>query len=271
MWASTLNLNFDPDEEMLGSLSYHYNPKTQKVERRKYVNWVNDVVERHTGSNVQHVRLSFDLDYKFSSHIDKWIQFAMKKGVQVLELDFLDRGTLFRGSGTCYAFSHEVLGVKTGSASRPVCCDNPTLHPNIYISFKTLRVLHFKAVAVNGGVLEYFLSNCPLLEQLSVFNSPNLAKLRVCGPSIALKYLAIEACKALKSIEICDVSLVSFIYSGRKPTLLLQNIPSLVEVSVFQHASSCYFNEILSDVFTQLPCCLSQLEIIKAIPSRVSI
>ncbi|KAK9939993.1 hypothetical protein M0R45_016671 [Rubus argutus] len=268
-WASTLNLNFDPDEEMLGSLSYQSNPKIQEVERRKYVNWVNDVVERHRGSNVQHVRFSFDLDYKFSSHIDKWIQFAMKKGVQVLELDFLYNGVLFRGSGNCYAFPHEVLGVKTGSASRPVCCDVPTLHPNMYSSFKTLRVLHFKAVAVDGGVLECILSNCPLLEQLSVFNSPNLAKLRVCGPSIALKYLVIEACDAIKHIEICDASLVSFIYSGHKPTLLLLNVPFLVEVSVFQHASSCYFNEILSDVFTQLPCCLSQLEIIKAIPSRV--
>ncbi|XP_021821591.1 uncharacterized protein LOC110763143 [Prunus avium] len=91
-------------------------------------------------------------------------------------------------------------------------------------------------------------------------------RVRVVGPSIALKYLTIKWCK-LESIEIRDVKLVSFIYEGKATNLLLNNVPFLVEVSVSERLVRIFSDEVhvyrksIELPFTQLSCCLSQLEI----------
>ncbi|KAI5315663.1 hypothetical protein L3X38_044839 [Prunus dulcis] len=131
----------------------------------------------------------------------------------------------------------------------------PNLHSCGYdIGFKFLKVLHFRSVDVTDDVLEYFLSNCPGLERLAVHRTKSLVNVRVGGSSVALKYLVGEHCLHLKSIEICDANLVSFIYKGQEINLVLSNVPFLVEVSISADPTS------IDLPFTQLSCCLPQLE-----------
>ncbi|VVA32351.1 PREDICTED: F-box/LRR-repeat [Prunus dulcis] len=255
--ASTMTLKFDAEKTLCSLIDLNREEREQKI--RRYVAWVNSVVEQHTWPNIEQFRIAFDLDNSFSSSINKWIQFALKKRVQILELDFSENGIHHRQK-SCYNFPHELLGLNRGSTSTAVCCEIPSLNPCVYLGLKSIRVLHFNFVDVAEEVLECFLSNCPVLEQLSVFHSPNLVNLRVVRPSIALKYLVIRQCNSLESIEICDANLVSLSYVGNEISLLLRNVPLLVEVSI---SEDCICNNFIEVAFTQLSCCLSQLEILK--------
>ncbi|TQD92204.1 hypothetical protein C1H46_022174 [Malus baccata] len=272
VWASTVTLDFDPKHE----LGEHYcrllrvEPEQKDLLRQRYVDWVNTVVEQHRGPVIEQFRAYFDIDGHFTSSIDKWIQFAMNKRVQILELVFCNE--LRSNYKDVYPFPVQLLGLQNDSTLKlnPTHSDISSLHSSGYnVGFKFLRVLYFKYVDVSGKVLEYLLSNCPVLERLKVESSNNkLVNLRVVGSSMALKYLDIQFCFALRSIEIRDANLVSFMYvGGRHINLLLSNVPLLVEVCVnerikpFLFEGRIYYRSIQLP-FTQLSCCLSQLEVL---------
>ncbi|KAM1342937.1 hypothetical protein ACFX2F_007192 [Malus domestica] len=171
---------------------------------------------------------------KGAASTNKWIQFAMNKRVQVLELVFHIES--YNRWGDLYTFPHKLLGLENGSTLKleHMRSDIPSLRSCGYnTGFKLLRVLHFQLVDVTGEVLEYFLSNCPVLERLTVHSAfTNLVNLRVIGPSVALKYLDIKFCPYLQSIEICDANLLSLDYEGSAINMLVSNVPLLVEVSI---------------------------------------
>ncbi|PRQ55965.1 putative F-box domain, FBD domain, leucine-rich repeat domain, L domain-containing protein [Rosa chinensis] len=239
LWTSTSTLTFDSD------IMLYFDPtKSFKSETSKYINWVDSVMEQHRVPNIEHLKISFDLDESRAVCINKWIQIALKKRVQILELDLLEWGCFFQQDRQCYKLPRRLL------------------HSNRdYIG--SLKVLDFKSVAVDGKILEYLLSSCPLLERLSVYDSQKLVKLRVVGLSIALKYLSIERCYKIKSIEICDApKLVSLIYHGESGgenlnSFLIRNVPLLVEVSILAEWMESFFKAG----------CLSQLEILRLYPS----
>ncbi|XP_061997450.1 putative F-box/LRR-repeat protein At5g38386 [Rosa rugosa] len=236
MWASTKNLNFDADETVR-RYYWEYNQELKDQESSKYVDWVNHVVEQHREQeDLEQFRVCFlGLDNRFTSSIDKWIQFAMKKRVQVLVLDFVTR---------LYDAKHYTFSNYLETSSE-------------HFSFESLKVLHLECVNVTGDVLECMLRNCPFLEQVSVYYANNLVELSVVDPSIALKYLEIRYCGDIKRIQIRDANLVSLSYSGRPIELDLSNVPLLIEVSI------CYdgfTDESMRLAFTHLSCCINQLQ-----------
>ncbi|CAL9021194.1 unnamed protein product [Prunus brigantina] len=250
VWASTLTLDFDPEKTLFG---FTYLSRTlQDKKRRRYVNWINRVVEQHNGPNIESFRACFDLDCRFTSSIDKWIEFALKKRVQVFVLDFVK---IYGFNKDAYAFPRKLLGLEKEFAS------------NHYVGFNSLEVVYFENVDVTGEIIEYFLSHCPVLERLSVSFAKSLVNLRVVGPSVELKYLVLHYCFSLKSVEICDTKLVSFIHIGFAIDLRLSNVPSLVEVAIsgcdtdINHL--CASTDFMRLAFTQLSCCLYQLETFK--------
>ncbi|CAN6720300.1 unnamed protein product [Malus baccata var. baccata] len=166
VWASTMNLVFDSGFNANPCLRLHtFSPKQRKKQARSYVDWVNS-------------RACFELDDIFTSSIDECIEFAMNKRVEILELDFFFHTALGLGQVCTSKLEH----------SHP---ENPSRYS---IGFESLKVFQ--------EMLEYLISNCPVLERLSVsYTTNNL-------------YLAIESCLELKSIEIHDVNLVSFYYRG---------------------------------------------------------
>ncbi|KAL6280187.1 hypothetical protein ACE6H2_017068 [Prunus campanulata] len=248
VWASsTLTLDFDPEETLIG---FKYHSRTlQNKKSHRYVNWVNSVVEQHSGPNIKLFRACFDLDRRFTSSIDKWIEFALKRRVQVLVLDFVKEYGVNKDS---YMFPRKLLGLEAGFASRHC------------LGLKSLKVLSFHFVDVTGEILEHFLSVCPFLERLSVSFAEKLVNLRVVGSSITLKYLELNDCYDLKRVEISDTNLVSFIHTGIAIDLRLSNVPSLVEVAITSQnndiARLCASTAFMRLAFTQLACCLYQLE-----------
>ncbi|XP_008227423.1 PREDICTED: F-box/FBD/LRR-repeat protein At5g22700-like isoform X2 [Prunus mume] len=272
VWTSTTTLNFDAKFEVHENLwrFFQMKPELKDLETRRYIDWVNTVVEQHRGPAIERFRVCSSINSRFTSSIDKWIHYAMSRRVQILELVF--RFDFVTPYTELYQFPHKILGLKNDSTSRlkHMHSDIPSLHSRGYnVGFKFLKVLHFQYVDVTGEVLEYFLSTCQVLERLTVNSAMNLVKLRVVGPLIALKYLDIQWCGVLESIEIHDATnLVSFIYQGHAIKLLLSNVPLLVEVSISEDLVASFYNEghfyfkSIELPFSQLSSCLSQLAVL---------
>ncbi|XP_027153675.1 uncharacterized protein LOC113753659 isoform X2 [Coffea eugenioides] len=183
--------------------------------------------------------------------IDEWLQHAFARRVQRLELDlFPDDGP--PSSRESYTFHYELFCLSSGK-SQPGYSE---IHHHAQIGFKSLGALSLKSLNVTGGVLEFFLINCPFLERLVVEASSVLINLRVCGPSIALKYLEVCCCLKLQSIIVSDTNLVSLTTTAAHH-LVLQNVPMLVNVWVSGDSLN-----LVRDVTSWLSCCLSKLEVL---------
>ncbi|XP_068343000.1 uncharacterized protein [Pyrus communis] len=74
------------------------------------------------------------------------------------------------------------------------------------------------------------------------------------------QYLEIKYCLDLSFIEISGANIVSFIYCGQIIDLSFNNVPLLVEVSVYKWGT---FAEFIRLAFSQLSCRLSHLETLK--------
>ncbi|XP_027153677.1 uncharacterized protein LOC113753659 isoform X4 [Coffea eugenioides] len=156
-----------------------------KKEKRKYVEWVDKVLlQSNKCLGLDYLRVAYYLDNFYADEIDEWLQHAFARRVQRLELDlFPDDGP--PSSRESYTFHYELFCLSSGK-SQPGYSE---IHHHAQIGFKSLGALSLKSLNVTGGVLEFFLINCPFLERLVVEASSVLINLRVCGPSIALKYL----------------------------------------------------------------------------------
>ena len=253
VWTSIPVLNFDAND--ISRHCYRV-PLGDHV----YKKWVSGVLKQHRGpkaSNVDEFRVCYDLDKASSSHIDRWIKFALSNRVHTVELSLsnpfslslLNSFTLhFPDKG--YILRHRVLGLSAlGSPLKN--------SSNMFVGFKSLKNLSLKAVKVDDKAIEYFLSNCPLLERLSLHLNSALRNLKIVKPSLLLRYLEVVRCWRVKTVEIYDTNLVSFTYVGKMPkTMLLKNAPKLVEVSINPNVSMFYARAM----FLQLSCCFSQLE-----------
>ncbi|CAL8166874.1 unnamed protein product [Prunus armeniaca] len=237
IWASTDTLDFDSKLDVGNNIRCFrlLTSELRHKKSRRYVDWVSRVMEQHKGPKMKRFRACFYLDRRFTTSIDRWIQIAMTKGVEILELEFfLGDGFIDKGH---YAFPYKVLGLE----KVPNCFGH-----NI-IGFKSLKVVNFKHVDVAGEILEYLLSNCPGLEQLTVYASSNFGKSKSCWFIIGC-------------IEIREAAnLVSFIYHGGSVRLLLSDVPLLTEVSIEEVDWGVDSKRV---VLPQLSCCLSQLEIL---------
>ncbi|KAM5572450.1 F-box/LRR-repeat protein [Rosa sericea] len=264
VWASLMTLNFDTKKRLSTLKGLKPKERDQGLIKR-YAKWVDSVVEQHRAPRIDQFRVSFYLDKSFSSSIDKWVEFALKKGVQMLELNLLEY-VYYCKIKPGYPFPQQLLGLNREgeeSAWKHLCRGGPSHQPCVCVGLKSLRVLTLECVDISGDVLEYFLRSCPVLERVSVYGSSTLVYLRVVGPSIALKHLVIQRCSNVVGIEIVDADVVSFTYDGGEGIhLRLENVPHLVEVSIYEHRE--YYSFLSIDVlFASLSSCVSQLEILK--------
>ncbi|KAI5330332.1 hypothetical protein L3X38_029730 [Prunus dulcis] len=248
VWTSCLALDFDFEKNMK-PLTHRSHYQDQDFEDKQcqcqYVNWVDGVVERHIGPNVEKFRVCFPLNLSFGLFIDKWVKFAIKKRVEVLVLDFSAHShrSIYLGNGLC-----DVLTQAFG-----------------YSEYPALKHLYLKSVGVTTRDIEFVLSSFPCLEQLEVSNCPNLMSLIVSSLfGLNLKHLAVEAWQdGLVNIRISEANLVSFSYSGYPIELELSNVPLLVEVSISER-DGAVTDDHRALIFTQqLSGCLSQLRTLR--------
>ena len=152
--------------------------KVVTTERAKYVNWVNQVLNFYHGQNIDEFRVCFDLDTNYACIVDKWINFAIERGVQRLFLDLRKYNESYQGP-KCFTLTSSLLSG---------------------LGFKTLTSLSLQSVELTEDVLAHILSNCPLIEEISL-TSPSLVNVIIEGPH-KLMYLELSYCLKLRNIEI---------------------------------------------------------------------
>ncbi|XP_012857066.1 PREDICTED: F-box/LRR-repeat protein At3g26922-like [Erythranthe guttata] len=172
--------------------------------------------------------------------VTQWLEYASAKKVPILELNFspkFDESLSYPGL-TC-AFPHEFLA------------------RSISVDFKPLKALTLEYIDVDGGAIEFFLRNCPLLEELIVHESKELSIVEVCGSSLVLKRLEICYCRNLKLVRVSAPNLVSLTVQSLEE-LLIENVPMLVELSL-----PWGFGEISGEnLCNAISCCNLQLEVL---------
>ncbi|XP_059657389.1 F-box/LRR-repeat protein At3g03360-like [Cornus florida] len=173
MWTYVTRMNFDASSIIDGIL---LGDKEVEAERPLYLSWVNQVLKSHNAPTIDEFRVQFDLDETCRFDIDNWINFAMEKRVRSLKLDLKELTEYDREVGENYKFSHtnHLHSLSIGFTN----CNSLT---NLVLSH----------VDVSGRVLEYILTTCPSLEQLSVQESESLVNLKVPDLSLKLKHLEI--------------------------------------------------------------------------------
>ncbi|XP_012842164.1 PREDICTED: F-box/LRR-repeat protein At3g26922-like [Erythranthe guttata] len=236
LWKHIYRLNFDPHVSLQKGTQQGF--ESCKEKRKKYVKWVNSVIKKHKAAILKDFIIRLRLSRKFQKDVNRWINFAIVRHVQRLELD-----------------------LTTGDSSRYNCSlpqELLTKNTSSEIDFKPLKVLCLKSVDVTEEDIKFFQSKCPMLEELVVDRSLKLLNVEVCGgPFLVLKHLELTRCYNLKSVKVCAPNLTSLTLQ-KVECLLLENVPRLVEVSVCRAYSKVSTTVALS----AFACCDFQLEIL---------
>lgn len=251
LWTYIYRLDFNATKPLT---EVALNRKLRKRHMNKYIRWVNRTLQMCKVQRLDQFRVCFDLDNFAQHEIDRWLEFAVARKVQRLELDLSKAGELPQPFTDRYNFPAQHIGLNDYAAQ-------PRLNyvhklPPLLRNFMSLKVLLFKSVNVTGEVLEFFLYNCPSLEEMSVQQSVTLLNLEVVGPSLKLKHLRIFYCNKLESLKICDTNLVTLVTSSAHKLLLL-NVPMLIKVGIKGRPP-----HILDEVLPTVSCVLSQLEVL---------
>ncbi|CAH9091756.1 unnamed protein product [Cuscuta epithymum] len=251
MWKNTSHLNF-VDDSALDKIGK--DQRQRNMERSKYVRWVNSVLKSllHKGGlTLEDFRICFDVGKSSSEAISQWLKFAFERQVEKLELDLLEFGHHMSLPGNVYVFPDKFLFQN----SCVLHCPHPPTTCTTLFNFKSLRSLSFKNVQVSGEAIEFFLHNCPFLEQLILHDIEKLSKLEVCGSCLVLKHLELCCIYDFISLEVSAPNLIS-LSVGTTNGLVLKNVPMLVDLHI-----RCAKVEIPLLV-PALCCCVSQLEIL---------
>lgn len=244
--SPSLSLDFDADSALV-KMKQHVrtllSPSERGIyinrERRKYIKWVNGIIRSCKADTLKEFRVCFDFDnLLFSKSITRWVEFALARHVQKLVLDFSPKPD-YGYSPTHYAFPENLLSSSSID------------------DFKSLKQVCFKCVNVTGEAIEFFLANCPLLEELVVVSTAKILNLQVCGPSLALKHLEMGYCFYLKSVRISAPNLTS-LSVHKVEQLFLENVPKLVEIS----ANCMYRDDSVNNLRAALSWRIFQLEIL---------
>ncbi|BFG28601.1 hypothetical protein CerSpe_148750 [Prunus speciosa] len=74
LWAFTMTLNFDAVNFEVGNTFGRFGElkrESRDQQSFRYIDWVNRVLEQHSGQNIERFRAHIFLDYRFKSSIDK--------------------------------------------------------------------------------------------------------------------------------------------------------------------------------------------------------
>ncbi|KAL3512789.1 hypothetical protein ACH5RR_025506 [Cinchona calisaya] len=229
LWRYISHLNF----ECSGSISRidQFNILLA-AERRNFVNWVNHVCTSIRVEKIKEFRVNLCLDHSSTSDVDKWVEFALRKGTESLDLTMLYPPV----SGS----------VHNSYIMSDVFCPTLMNSPSFSSGIMNLKLLTLKNVNVSGELVEHFLVHCPMLQDLTVDGSLLLRNLKVCGASLQLKFLKIVSCYHLTNIEISAPKLVSIQYKGCRYMLRIHNVPSLLDLMIDGQTFLCITHPFIS-------------------------
>ncbi|CAN1778371.1 F-box/LRR-repeat protein 25 [Linum perenne] len=201
------------------------------VEKKTCIQLVSKVLAQHKGPKVNNFRVSLPLTSTSNSDgdIERWVEFAISKGVERLDLNFNPE---FPGMESDQDYE-ECDGYS--SILRWRCFYQSGVLLGLS-NVQYFRSLHLRYVYLTDVIFHHLVSCCHLLENLVLVCCDGLVKAKVTALAssilLPLKHLEIRRCYHVKEVEIYAPNLVSFCYNGGIPDLRMENVSSLKEMDL---------------------------------------
>lgn len=240
IWASHSDLKFD-FVNVLGSRAHRFRntrdfESKRQVQRRKFVNRVDKIMDerRIRGDKINSLAIHFHLGKNFSSHIDHWINSAVLKGVESIDIDLSECTSFRNGGATSNSFEHHQFRASPLEGKhnlRQLRLDSCTFSaPLRYNSLGSLINIELRRVCIDDGLLMDLLSNCLSLKKLSLHLCQDLVNLKFTNSSHQLKFLDIKDCFRLNGIEVSSENLTRLEYTGHPSSFIFKQVPKLTDV-----------------------------------------
>ncbi|XP_045794112.1 uncharacterized protein LOC123888986 [Trifolium pratense] len=187
-----------------------------EVSRDEFVKRVNQFVKNFPGTKIDSFLVSFNLNFEQSNNIDQWLSFAIARGVERIDLLFLGKPFVRHPqSGERYKFAFKLFSESNASTLKHVGLEYCHLvHPTNgdFEPFKHLKSLSLLSVKVDEIFIENLLSNCQLLEELSLVDcafkssTPKIISSSLCHLNVSKCYKVSGSKNAITFIELMLVN-----------------------------------------------------------------
>ncbi|KAL5785751.1 hypothetical protein ACOSQ2_008143 [Xanthoceras sorbifolium] len=241
IWTCHSDLKFD-SLNVLGSTaqlrpSTCINESSRHLERCKFVQRVDQIMhQRCKGLKINSLTVHCQLGKEFSSHIDHWISCAAMREVEIIDLN-LSESCSYMENCACsthlehYKFDCGILAAPGRKSylkhlKLNSCTFSAPLSSNC---LNSLISLELRRVCISDEMLKKLLSNCLVLETLTLHLCQDLVNLDFGGPNLRLKFLRIQDCLRLNKLEISSENIIRLEYTGPLVSFSFKHVPNLVE------------------------------------------
>ena len=173
----------------------------------KFVELVNQVLQLHQSRTIESFKLHCQLGPEHSSQIDKWLQIAVNRTLQNLDINmsfsYEPHSTPNQNCSNIphWIFDGRLLSLKRLSLAH--CCLEV---PPIAICFSSLASLTLASTRLSQDNVNIILSHCPNLQNMSLLGCicPSHLELASQNQFLPLKHLVIVNCEYLTALSIFD-------------------------------------------------------------------
>ncbi|KAL5698892.1 hypothetical protein ACHQM5_029869 [Ranunculus cassubicifolius] len=246
----------DYPKGMLGDVDEKYmykdNTSLLKIERSKFIEWINKMMQLDYLPVLDSFRLRYHLRKKYAGHIDHFLKRAIKMGAQKIDINlsrFYKHDTY--PNTKFYTFPDGLFTEETGIQVKSLWLKSCIFGPFNCNCFASLSDLQLDNVLLDQDRFHSFLLSCPSVENLCLTNCSGLYKFKVSGPHIQLKSLALLDCDGMIEIEIVANYLARFEYRGRRITFRVLKVPRLLRVTFCVLASN--HSPMVESISSEIP------------------
>jgi hypothetical protein len=182
--------------------------------RMKFIHAVSRVLKYHRCIGVQSFEIDFFLDKLYSRYLNEWVKFALASNAKELTIKLQVCNIKKLPSEDPCEFPCHLFSCCGGSSIEFMHIEYCSLSPpSVFFGFKNIKALDLVCVKVNDDDIQHLLSNCSVLERLSIKGCHYLVNLKL-SHLLRLKYMKVDSCHLLKSIDISAIALTTFEYMG---------------------------------------------------------
>ncbi|XP_077242866.1 putative FBD-associated F-box protein At1g61330 [Tasmannia lanceolata] len=186
--------------------------------REDYTKFINHIKSFHSCHKVFSLKLFLHVEDDEHYKVEDWIDFAARKAVEDLDLEFAKRKQRFK-------FPTRLLNnISVTSLKLSFCELNP---PSDLKRLHSLRTLFLYKVRLNEETFQVIFSDCTFLENLTLKNCSMLGRLEIPTSFLKLKILSIVDCLKLVEAVLGAPNLSSFHFSGKFSKITFSNEDAL--------------------------------------------
>ncbi|KAL7186508.1 hypothetical protein ACSBR2_028283 [Camellia fascicularis] len=260
LWHETKNIELD-ETLFVKPQNHQSNEETIGNQRRGFIDFSTQFIQGFRPVSVDKFRLSFSHPENYVEAMQNFVQFAIGHNAKVLELDFSEptwdqqdfdldldnnHADLFELPPCVYEHKEPFKSLKLFACKFRV---------SQFINFSALTSLSLAWIQLSTTSFNALLSNCRLLESLSLKKCWNLENLNI--SAARLRTLVIDKCWSLENgIGIETPKLLFFKYSGPMNGFMIDYLNALEEADLdfgFE-AEFGEYGDILYDLLRDIGC-----------------